>query len=74
MSSARRIPLVILVSASLVFALTAPAIAGYFPSRPLDVPLQYFTGVISNYGIGMGIGGFDLTIGQTKLAFNIGFQ
>jgi hypothetical protein len=28
--------------------------------------------VISNYGIGMGIGGFDLTIGQKKVAFNIG--
>ena len=72
MNSLRRIRLVILVSTSLAFAVTAPAIAGYFPSRPLGVQLQYFTGVISNYGIGMGIGGFDLTIGQTKVAFNIG--
>jgi hypothetical protein len=72
MSSARRIRLVILVSTLLVSALTAPAIAGYFPSRPVGVPVRYFTGVISNYSIGMGIGGFDLTIGQTKVAFNIG--
>ena len=64
--------MVILASKLPVSTLTAPAIAGYSPSRPLDVPLQYFTGVISNYGIGMGIGGFDLMIGQTKLAFNIG--
>jgi hypothetical protein len=72
MSSLRRICLVILVSTSLVFALTASTIAGYFPSRALGVPLQYFTGVIINYSIGMGIGGFDLTMGQTKVAFNIG--
>jgi len=70
MSSARR---VILVSALLVSALSAPVIAGYFPSRPLGVPLQYFTGVINKYGIGMGIGGFNLKIGQTQVAFNIGF-
>ena len=73
MSSARQIRLAILVSTSLVSALTAPAIGGYFPSRPLGIPIQYFTGVISNYGVGMGIGGFALTIGQTKVAFNIGF-
>jgi hypothetical protein len=28
--------------------------------------------VISNYSIGTGIGGFALTIGQAKVAFNIG--
>jgi hypothetical protein len=72
MSSAMRIRSVILVSTLLVSTLTVPAIAGYFPSRPPGVQLQYFTGVISNYSIGMGIGGFDLTIGQTKVAFNIG--
>jgi hypothetical protein len=72
MSSGERIRLVILVSTSIVSSLIAPAIAGYFPSRPLGVPLQYFTGVISNYSIGMGIGGFDLTIGHTKVPFNIG--
>jgi hypothetical protein len=63
---------VILVSTVLISALTTATIAGYFPSRPAGVPLQYFTGVMSNYSVGNGIGGFDLTVGETTIPFNIG--
>jgi hypothetical protein len=67
-----RIRLVILLSNLLVSTLTAPAIAGYFPSRPSGVQLQYFTGVINDYGLGNGTGSFDLTIGATRMDFYIG--
>jgi hypothetical protein len=62
----------ILTNTVLVSALTIPAIAGYFPSRPPGVPLQYFTGVIRDYGVGNGTGGFTLTIGATTMDFFIG--
>jgi hypothetical protein len=62
----------ILVNTVLISALTTPAIAGYFPSRPPGVPLQYFTGVIRDYGLGNGNGGFTLTIGVTTMDFFIG--
>jgi hypothetical protein len=62
----------ILVSTVFVSALTTPAIAGYFPSRPPGVPVQYFTGVIRDYGLGNGTGGFTLTIGATTMDFFIG--
>jgi hypothetical protein len=55
-----------------VSALTTPAIAGYFPSRPPGIPLQYFTGVINDYGLGNGTGSFSLTIGATTIDFYIG--
>jgi hypothetical protein len=64
---------VILVSTVLVSALATPAIAGYFPSRPPGVLLQYFTGVISDYGLGNGTGSFYLTIGATTMDFYIGW-
>ena len=63
---------VILVSTVLVSASTTPAIAGCFPSRPPGAPLQYFTGVISDYGLGNGTGGFFLTIGTATMYFYIG--
>jgi hypothetical protein len=63
---------VILVSTVLVSALATPAIAGYFPSRPPGVLLQYFTGVRSDYGLGNGTGSFYLTIGATTMDFYIG--
>jgi hypothetical protein len=59
-------------AAVLVSGLTTPAIAGYFPSRPPGVPLQYFTGVINDYGLGNGTGSFSLTIGATTMDFYVG--
>jgi hypothetical protein len=71
--NARRSPLIrILVSIVFVSGLTSQAIAGYFPPRPPDIPLQFFTGVLSDYGLGNGTGGFALTIGAKTMDFYIG--
>jgi hypothetical protein len=64
--------MVILVSTMLVSASPTPTNAGYFPSRPPGAELRYFTGVISDYGLGNGTGAFYLTIGSTKMDFFIG--
>jgi hypothetical protein len=54
------------------FALANPAIAGFFPSRPPGVPLQRFTGVIVEYGLGNDTGYFVLTIGRKRMGFYVG--
>jgi hypothetical protein len=66
------VQVVMFIAAVLVSALTTPAIAGYFPSRPPDAQLQYFTGVIKDYALGNGIGGFSLTVGAASISFHIG--
>lgn len=55
-----------------VSALAKPAIAGFFPSRPPDVPLQRFTGVIVEYGLGNDTGYFVLTIRGKPMDFYVG--
>jgi hypothetical protein len=57
---------------SVVFASAGPAVAGYFPSRPHGVPIQHFTGVISEYGLGNGNGSFTLIIRGSTKYFYIG--
>jgi hypothetical protein len=66
------VQVVMFIAAMLVSALTTPAIGGHFPSRPADAQLQYFTGVIRDYGLGNGTGGFSLTLGAATISFYIG--
>jgi hypothetical protein len=63
---------VVTIGAAFVSALVSPAVAGFFPSRPPDVPLQKFTGVIVEYGYGNDTGNFVLTIGRKRMVFYIG--
>jgi hypothetical protein len=62
------------IFAGLILApvLTSQAIAGFFPSRPPDAPVQKFTGVIVEYGLGNDTGYFVLTIGRKSMDFYIG--
>jgi hypothetical protein len=40
--------------------LPVSASAGIFPPRPQGVPLQHFTGLLTQFGAGMGLGWFTL--------------
>jgi hypothetical protein len=70
---AARSPLLRIIAGSIFFCgLTTPGFTGDFPIRPAGVPVQYFTGVLIDYGVGNGVGSFTLKIGKKTMVLGVG--